>query len=201
MDVLIMAGGMGTRLKKNIEKPLLKISGKPMIDYIMEAVLNSNIEKIRISVSKHTPNTKIYIENNYINTKKYNQRVEIIHTSGIGYINDLNECIEYFKEPFLILTSDIPTIKSKTINSIINEYLIINNSNNPIESLCAVTLKENYIGTPTIDIKGYIPLGLNIISPKYGEQTEMLYLIDEKIVNVNTLIDKNLVENIIKKGD
>ena len=111
--------GKGTRLKENVEKPILKILGKPMIDYVIEALLNSDIEKIYIAVSKNTDQTKEYIEKNYIFNEKYHQKVELIFTSGRDYVHDLNECIKYFQEPFLILASDIPTIKSKTINSII----------------------------------------------------------------------------------
>lgn len=194
-----MAGGKGTRLKENVEKPILKILGKPMIDYVIEALLNSDIEKIYIAVSKNTGQTKEHIEKNYIFNEEYDQKVEIIFTSGRDYVHDLNECIKYFQEPFLILASDIPTIKSKTINSIIKEYLIVINRNNRVESLCVVTKKEHYVGTPTIDMEGYIPLGINILTSKYGEQTEILHIIKDNIINVNTLSDKELVENILKK--
>jgi adenosylcobinamide-phosphate guanylyltransferase len=46
---------------------------------------------------------------------------------------------------------------------------------------------------------GYIPLGINILTPKHGEQTEILHVIKDIIVNVNTLSDKKLVETLINK--
>ena len=209
MDALIMAGGKGTRLKikneheltyknntnknNDIEKPLLKINGKPMIDYIVEELLKSDIDKIYIAVSKNTPETELYL------TKKYGSynNIFIINTSGTDYIHDLNECIEYFSEPFMVLSCDIPTINSNTINKIINHYQYISKSSD-IESLCVAIEKDRYIGNPTIVINNCIPAGINILSPKYGEQKEETYIIDEPLININTLEDKALVEKMLK---
>lgn len=107
--------------------------------------------------------------------------------------------MEFFREPFLILSSNILTIKTKVINSIIKEYLIVNNSCNRIESFCVVAKQDDYVGTPSFDMSGYIPLGINILTPKYGEQTEILHVVKDIIVNVNTLSDKKLVEILINK--
>jgi GTP:adenosylcobinamide-phosphate guanylyltransferase len=41
MDALIMAGGMGSVWK--IEKPMTLLCGKPMISYILSALLGSKI--------------------------------------------------------------------------------------------------------------------------------------------------------------
>jgi len=209
MDALIMAGGKGTRLKikneheltyknntnknNDIEKPLLKINGKPMIDYIVEELLKSDIDKIYIAVSKNTPETELYL------TKKYGSynNIFIINTSGIDYIHDLNECIKYFSEPFMVLSCDTPTINSNIINKIINHYQNISKSSD-VESLCVAIDKDKYIGNPTIVINNSIPAGINILSPKYGEQKEETYIIDEPLININTLEDKALVEKMLK---
>ena len=209
MDALIMAGGKGTRLKikneheltyknntnknNDIEKPLLKINGKPMIDYIVEELLKSDIDKIYIAVSKNTPETELYL------TKKYGSynNIFIINTSGTDYIHDLNECIKYFSEPFMVLSCDTPTINSNIINKIINHYQNISKSSD-VESLCVAIDKDKYIGNPTIVINNSIPAGINILSPKYGEQKEETYIIDEPLININTLEDKALVEKMLK---
>lgn len=195
MDVLVMAGGKGTRLGLDIEKPLLEIKGKPMIDYVIETLLKSKVGTIYIAVSKNTRKTKHYIKEKYGSDGK---RIKIIETSGKNYIDDLNECIKYFSGPFLVLSCDIPTIKPKTINNIINHYLSIKYDN--IESLCVAIERKKYLGTPTIEINGCIPAGINVLSPKYGEQREEIYIIDELLINVNTQGDKELVESLISKG-
>ncbi len=191
-----------TNNAKNIEKPLLEINGKPMIDYVIEGLLKSNINNIYIAVSKNTPETKKYL------TKKYGSwgnscgdmfnNIFIIDTSGIDYIHDLNECIKYFSEPFMVLSCDTPTINSDIINKIIDYYKNILLSKPDVEALCVAIDKNKYIGNPTIVIDNTIPAGINILSPKYGEQKEETYIIDEPLININTLEDKAVVEEMLK---
>ncbi|AEF95647.1 Conserved hypothetical protein CHP00454 [Methanotorris igneus Kol 5] len=189
-----MAGGKGSRMGY-VEKPLIEINGKYMIDYVVEALLQSNVEKIFVAVSKNTPKTEQYIKEKYDEIKD----IILIKTSGNGYVEDLNQAIKYFSSPFLVISSDIPTIKPKTINNIINYYLHIKGINNKVEALCVMVKKDNYPGNPTMEIKGYIPAGINIISPKSGEQIEEAMVVDEVLINVNTWEDKVLVEKLLKK--
>jgi len=191
MDALVMAGGKGSRMG-HVEKPLVEINGKYMIDYVIEALLQSNVGEIFIAVSKNTPKTEQYLKEKY-------KDIVLIKTSGNGYVEDLNEAIKYFSSPFLVISSDIPTIKPKTINNIINYYLHIKGIDNKVEALCVMVKKDNYPGNPTMEIEGYIPAGINIISPKSGEQIEEVMVVDEALINVNTWEDKVLVEKLLKQ--
>ena len=52
---IILAGGYGTRLyplTRNVAKPLLKIRDKPIIDYIMERLLELDLERILVAVNE-----------------------------------------------------------------------------------------------------------------------------------------------------
>ena len=54
VDAVIMAGGKGSRLMpltKEIPKPMLKIGGKPMIEYNIDLLKNYGIQNIHISVN------------------------------------------------------------------------------------------------------------------------------------------------------
>jgi len=198
MDALLMAGGKGTRLNLDIEKPLLPILKKPMIDYVMESLLNSKIDNIYVAVSKNTRKTRCYLCNKYIEYIK-NNKIKLLETEGLGYINDLNQCMKYFSEPFMVLCCDIPLITPKIINNVIEEYHRLKSNFNNLESLCVVVKKEDCLGNPSVVMGEYVPQGINILSPKQGEQVEKLYIIEEPILNVNTLEEKNIVERIILK--
>ncbi len=41
VTALIMAGGKGTRMDSDTEKPLIKLFGIPMIQYVIDALSNS----------------------------------------------------------------------------------------------------------------------------------------------------------------
>jgi dTDP-glucose pyrophosphorylase len=54
LDVVIMAGGRGTRLlpiTENIPKPLLKVGNKPIIEYIIDGLITYGITNIHISIN------------------------------------------------------------------------------------------------------------------------------------------------------
>ena len=47
---LIMAGGKGTRMDLDYEKPMIKVNGRPMISYVIEALIESEfIDKILVA--------------------------------------------------------------------------------------------------------------------------------------------------------
>jgi len=52
---IILAGGYGTRLyplTKDIAKPLLEIRGRSIIDYIVEKLVELDLEKILVTVNE-----------------------------------------------------------------------------------------------------------------------------------------------------
>src|ERR1044072_5331706 len=86
---ILMCGGRGSRLDSNlglsesleprIEKPLLKLCQKPLIQYIIETCEKTEIDfKIFAAVSPNTKKTREYIKMSYSN------KVTIIETKGKG---------------------------------------------------------------------------------------------------------------------
>ena len=60
---ILMAGGMGTRLKVPEEKPLFKLHDKPLIKYVIDNLKSSElIDEIVIAVSPNTRKTTEYLE-------------------------------------------------------------------------------------------------------------------------------------------
>ena len=81
MDAVVMAGGMGKRLGKD-EKPLTLLCGKPLIQYVLEALLGSkNIERIFVATSPRVKRTNEWLDD----FKKDHNKVEIIHTQGCRF--------------------------------------------------------------------------------------------------------------------
>ena len=58
VTALVMAGGKGTRMHLAEEKPLIKICGKPVIEYVIAALENAKkIDSIVVAVTGCTPKT------------------------------------------------------------------------------------------------------------------------------------------------
>ncbi|WP_456419267.1 NTP transferase domain-containing protein [Methanocaldococcus infernus] len=170
MKALIMAGGKGGRLGY-VEKPLIIIKNKFLIDLILDEVKKSEVEDFYIAVSPYTPETKRYLEKSY--------KDKIIETPGNGFIEDINYCFKFFDEPFLVIPSDIYGLTYKIINKIISSF------SNEYEALTVLNYNK--------------PIGLNIVSPKDGYQKEKILNIYGDIVNLNTPEDLKKVGGKIWK--
>ena len=61
VTALVMAGGKGTRMRLAEEKPLIKVCGKPVIEYVIAALRNAKkIDSIVVATSTmHTKNHEV----------------------------------------------------------------------------------------------------------------------------------------------
>ena len=88
---ILMAGGMGTRLKVPQEKPIFKLHDKPLIKYVLDNLESSRlVDKVVIAVSPNTVETTQYL-------KSLNGDFEILPTSGEDYLKDLSYVLDYFE--------------------------------------------------------------------------------------------------------
>lgn len=193
---LIMAGGKGTRLKLDYEKPMVKVNTKPMISYVIEALMGSTyIDKILVAVSPNTPCTADYV-------KKY--PVKIVKTKGNGYIEDLSDILSnrtYIEKNEVVMTivADLPFITSEQLDDVLHNYHL-----RAKPAMCVSVpehLFDKYNIKPTMVYKGLVPTGVNLLLANTEEQDQTIYISDnvELAFNINTLSDLNLSERYIKK--
>ncbi|OED30221.1 NTP transferase domain-containing protein [Methanosphaera sp. WGK6] len=194
---LIMAGGKGTRMDLDYEKPMIKVNMKPMISYVIDALVGCKyVDKILVAVSKNTPCTADYV-------KKF--PVRIVNTEGKGYIEDLSAILsnrKYVEENEVVMTivADLPFITSDQLSDVLENYY---KRNKP--AMCVSVpdyLFEKYKITPTLVYKGLVPTGVNLLLANNEEQDQTIYVSKnvELAFNINTLNDLNLSEHYIKKG-
>lgn len=132
INCVLMCGGNGSRLKANsiakIEKPLLELKNKSLIEYMIEAIQNSKKNfKIYAAVSNNTVKTKEFLRSRYFNV------VTLVETTGTGFSIDYLNVLRFFKgkenkekngtqdfvnNKILFLPADLPLISSKTIDEI-----------------------------------------------------------------------------------
>ncbi len=64
VPALIMAGGRGIRMGLPTEKPLLPLLGKPLVDWVADAVANAqNVSEFYVVTSSNTLETEKYCQN------------------------------------------------------------------------------------------------------------------------------------------
>jgi len=195
VTALIMAGGKGTRMDFNGEKPLIKINNMPMIQYVIDALRDSKkIQEIIIATSKNTPETDEYLQNNGMKT---------IMTEGKDYVHDLSSLLLNFKPEDIILTitADLPLITAEIIDIVIEKYEI---SSQPAMS---VMVPEEFLRKygikPTSVFDNLVPSGLNILRGINKTQNEEVLILEkiELAVNINTCKDINILCKLMGDGD
>lgn len=132
INCVLMCGGKGSRLNTNsiakVEKPLLELKNKSLIEYMIEAIQNSKKNfKMYAAVSKNTVKTKEFLRSRYFND------ITLIETTGSGFSNDYLVVLQFFKgkenrgkngiqdfvtNKILFLPTDLPLISSKTLDEI-----------------------------------------------------------------------------------
>jgi len=185
---LVMAGGKGSRMHQNVEKPLIKIAGKPMVQYVIEAVQHSrSIDRVFVTTSKHTPETAATLRSIGFN---------VIETSGDDYVDDTKLAVKSLGlKKTLVISADLPLITAKTIDEVIRRYEI---SGKPALAVAIPRLSEN-------TKEGLAFAGVNMIDgEKINEKTldEEVMIVGrvEVMLNVNTPEDLELVRALIQSS-
>ena len=195
---IVMAGGRGTRLKVDVEKPLFKLHDKPLIKYVLDNITASKlIDKVIIAVSSHTVNTKNYL-------KSLNSNFQILDTPGIDYLYDLSYILSLFEKKsteniLLFINADLPFIRGSTLDLILKSYL---NSNKeslstyvPVEIFNELNLDYSY------EFNGIVPSGVNVLKSinKVQDENQLVLPKIELALNINTLKDSEVAEMLYNK--
>jgi len=193
---LVMAGGKGTRMKTDREKPLTLLSGKPVIQYVLEALENSSmVDKTVVATSSQTPQTTLFVEDIMLN----NPSIGILNTPGSGYIEDLSYLLSQddFKDEIIVtIASDLPLITGEIIDQVMEEY---QKSSKPAMSVMVpVELFHEYDLQPSLVLGKVVPSGLNILRGKDTEQDEEVLVLDkiELALNINSPEDIICLEKL-----
>ncbi len=195
VTALVMAGGKGSRMNFKDEKPLIKINNKPMIQYVIDALLHSKkVNNIITATSKNTPKTDDFLKK---------QNMKTLMTPGKDYVNDLGFILSSFDpdDTILTITADLPLITDNIIDLVINEY---EKSPKPAMSvLIPVEFFKKYGLKPTSTFDNFVPSGLNILRGTNKTQNEEVLILEkiELAVNINTCKDINLLKKLMGDGD
>jgi len=197
---LVMAGGKGTRMKRAEEKPLTKVCGKPVIEYVLAALKGAKkIESIIVATSSSTPKT----------TRLMKQLgVKVVETPGKDYVSDMGYAAQILKlGEFLAIAADLPLVKSEMIDSIVERY---ERCGKPALTVAVSLETKTKLGMSIeysfkADGKDVVPVGINVIDGHKRYRDEWLdqdiYLMKhhELAVNINTVQELKLAERLLSQ--
>jgi len=198
LTALVMAGGRGSRMKLRVEKPLLRIVGRPMIERVINVLKASkSVGEIIVAVSRYTPRTAERVKMLSVKT---------VETPGEGYVADMQYAIKKLRlGKVLVVAADLPSITSSIIEQVAKCY---EGSSKPaISVMCPIEVFERLGLRPEYEYKvgGRVaaPVGLNVIDGARIDESKMdeeILVLDDQwlAMNVNTVQDARMAERRLR---
>jgi bifunctional UDP-N-acetylglucosamine pyrophosphorylase/glucosamine-1-phosphate N-acetyltransferase len=112
LSVIVLAAGLGTRMRSEVPKVLHPLCGKPMLHYVLEALSPLKPEEIIVVVNKSHKELKDYL----------GERVKIaIQDKALGTGHALKAGLKELKDSgtVLVINGDTPLIKAETLKTFI----------------------------------------------------------------------------------
>lgn len=180
MKAVIMAGGRATRFDGEVEKALLEVGGRRLMQRSVEALRQDRLSGILVAVSPHTPRTRVEAKR---------AGLGIIETLGKGYHQDVMELLEKLGGNFLTLNVDVPFITEHHVAEILRSF--------DGNSLAAVVPTSRVAVRPRTESVGvdsagepFTWVGLNIVTPNPETRT---IVFDDPFLAVNINDEGDLV--------
>jgi uncharacterized protein (TIGR00454 family) len=200
VPALIMAGGKGKRMGLSVEKPLLPFLGKPLIEWVVEAVASAEkVSEFHVVTSENTAETE---------KRCRSKGWKILRTDAKGYHDDLKQAVSEggFAGAVLTITADLPAVTGRFLDKVVSEFEVCG------KDFLAVFVpieKREELGlsvSSTDEYEGvwYAVSGVNIVNgTKVHEEgkIETSAIITgetEVLLNINTLKDLAISEKIIQ---
>lgn len=83
---MVLAAGLGTRMRPitdTVPKPLVKIAGRPMIDYVIDVLVEAGVETIAVNVHHHADQMVAHLEaRKDVNILISDEREQLMNSGG-----------------------------------------------------------------------------------------------------------------------
>jgi len=201
VPALIMAGGRGSRMGLPTEKPLLPFLGKPLVDWVAQAIMDAKkVSEFYVVTSSNTPETE-----KHCLTKGW----KVLRTDAKDYHNDLKQAVlkADLTGPVLTMPSDVPAITGQVLDKIIDAFEVCGKDS--LAVFVPIKTRQN-LGlsiSSTDEYKGewYAVSGVNVIngskiqSEGKIETSAIITEETEVLLNINTTKDLEIAEKIMMK--
>jgi adenosylcobinamide-phosphate guanylyltransferase len=178
-----MCGGRGSRLDVPVEKPLLEVGGRPMVERVLTALEGSAVERVHAVTSPNAPATRAHLDDRPVNR---------IETPGGGYVDDLGRALARVDGPALTVAADLPLLEADAVDAVLDAR------DGGSLTACVPAALKRRLGVSadrTVERAGreLAPCGINVVSDRGTDSTHVSH--DVRVaVNVNRRADARVAE-------
>ena len=122
LDVLVLAAGLGTRMRSNLAKVLHKIDGRPMVNHVCRTATALAPRKVYVVIGHHGEDVKAAVlEELDTDHAAFVWQKEQLGTGDA--VNSARSFLENEDSTLLILSGDVPMIRFETLASLVQQHL------------------------------------------------------------------------------
>lgn len=137
LNILILAAGLGTRMKSNLAKVLHRLDGRPLINHVCETASELAPRLIYTVVGHQADDVTSVVLNELAKEKT----AFVLQKQQLGTgdaVNAAREFLENEDSTLLVLSGDVPMIKAVTLASLLE----VHNEHNAACTVLSVHLKD-----------------------------------------------------------
>jgi UDP-N-acetylglucosamine diphosphorylase/glucosamine-1-phosphate N-acetyltransferase len=115
---IVLAAGMGTRMKSDLPKVLFPVNGRPMIEYVLDALDVSGVDRKVVVVGYRSDLVRAALS-----ARPDVEFVEQTERLGTGHaVAVCRERLADHDGPVLIVTGDSPMIQADSVTALLDEF-------------------------------------------------------------------------------
>ncbi|EOI0230025.1 nucleotidyltransferase family protein [Campylobacter coli] len=190
MQAIVLAGGLGTRLKsvvQDLPKPMAPINGKPFLAFVLEYLKKQGIAEVILSVSYKYELIQEYFKDEFEGMKiRYNVEKELLGTGGA------------IKDALKLVKNEVYVVNGDTFFDIDLKKLVLNGS-----KICiALKQMQNFdrYGTVNVDDQGIVTSFEEKVFKKQGLINGGIYLLKKDIFDNFDLEKKFSFEKFLQEN-
>ncbi len=121
LDVLILAAGLGTRMKSDLAKVLHRLDGRPLINHVCRTATALAPENIYVVIGHQGEEVKTAV----LNELDEQQVVFVTQEKQLGTGDAVNAARQYLEEKdstLVVLSGDVPMIRPETLAALVQQH-------------------------------------------------------------------------------
>ena len=190
-----MCGGPGSRLDAPVEKPLFEVGGRPMVDRVAGALVESRIGTTYAVVSPRASATREHVRD----------RLDLptIETPGDGYVPDLGAALDRpaVDRPVLTVAADLPLLAGDVVDAALDVHASLDPTGASM-AVCVPAALKRLLGTSVEESterngRELAPTGLNVVGAGVNREGTG----DETTDRTHVSYDARLAVNVNRPGD
>jgi bifunctional UDP-N-acetylglucosamine pyrophosphorylase/glucosamine-1-phosphate N-acetyltransferase/UDP-N-acetylglucosamine pyrophosphorylase len=136
---VVLAAGMGTRMKSDLPKVLCPVLGRPMIEYVLDALEAAGVERVICVIGYRADDVK-----SALCERKNIEYVLQTERLGTGHaVKMARENLVGTTGPVVIVAGDSPMLQSKSLRKLLDHYAECSQTDHPPACLLGTLHKEH----------------------------------------------------------